>query len=188
MSQPRRRRRRRRRGTGGGSDEAAAGQGSPSGQPDREGSAGAGSSRRRRRRRRGAARTAPEAPSPGSSADIFRPDRITPDVVGAPPDGRTLEAVIGDLQSEWGVPQHPQEYRITLKVSEERDVRGERVAAVEEVREEPRKSGQPRREKAPAAPRIGASAPSGDEQSAPAARRRRGRRRRRRGGGTAGSS
>ena len=187
MSQPRRRRRRRRRGAGAGSDEPRADHQSRSG-PEQAAAAGAGSSRRRRRRRRGSARTVPETPSSGSSADIFRPNRITPEVVGAPPDGRTLEAVIGDLQSEWGVPQHPQEYRITLKVSEEREVHGERVAAVEEVREEPRKSGQPRREKAPAAPRIGAPAASGSEEAASPARRRRGRRRRRRGGGTPGSS
>jgi hypothetical protein len=86
--------------------------------------------------------------------------------------------VIGDLQSQWGVPESPQEYRITLKVSEEREAR----TVVEERREEPPEaetpidaSGErPRRERAPAAPRIGGAEP--------AKRRRRGRRRRRRGG------
>jgi hypothetical protein len=90
--------------------------------------------------------------------------------------------VIGDLQSIWGVPQNPQEYRITLKVAEEREVRGERVASIEEVKEDPLRAddnGHPRREKAPAAPRI---ATSGEADEGAPARRKRSRRRRRRGG------
>jgi hypothetical protein len=105
-----------------------------------------------------------------------------------PADGRTLESVIGELQSTWGVPQHPQEYRITVKVAEERTARGQRVAALEEVREERPAGGEPdedrpRREKAPAAPRIGAPPPSeATGEGAGIARRKRSRRRRRRGG------
>jgi len=114
-----------------------------------------------------------------------------PDVLTGPPDGTTLEQLIGELQSDWGVPQSPQEFRITLKVAEERQSRGARVAEVEEVREEsePRAEAasdtpgdeQPRREKAPAAPRLGAEgdAPAGDR---PTSRRRKRSRRRRRGG------
>lgn len=102
-------------------------------------------------------------------------------------DGRTLEAVIGDLQSEWGVPQNPQEYRITLKVADERALPGERVA-VEEVREErparPAPTGAgPRREKAPAAPRIAAD---GSDGGSGAAKRKRSRRRRGRRSGSGG--
>ena len=104
----------------------------------------------------------------------------------APPDGTTLEQVIGELQSSWGVPQHPQEFRITLRVADEKTTRGERVADLEEVREDEVPSetnGEPRmkREKAPAAPRVGA--PGSEE---PAQRRRkRPRRRKRKGRGGA---
>ncbi len=186
MGQPRRRRRRRGRGSstadqasaGAEQGRAASAQASPPAQPP--------TSRRRRRRRGGGRRLEAQPASPTSSADIFRRDRTPPETVGAPPDGRTLESVIGDLQSEWGVPQNPQEYRITLKVAEERQVRGERVAAIEEVKEDlppPRADGRPRREKAPAAPRIETSSTAtrgGEEPATP--RRRRGRRRGRRGG------
>ncbi|MGH2694143.1 MAG: hypothetical protein ACRDJJ_04935 [Actinomycetota bacterium] len=86
--------------------------------------------------------------------------------------------MIGELQSQWGVPESPQEYRITLKVTEEREAR----TVVEEQREEPLEAeppvdatgDRPRRERAPAAPRIAGSEPT--------KRRRRGRGRRRRGG------
>jgi hypothetical protein len=89
------------------------------------------------------------------------------------------------------VPQHPQEYRITVKVAEERTSRGQRVAALEEVREERTTGGEgeqdrPRREKAPAAPRIGAAASEEAPQGAGPARRKRSRRRRRRGGKSSG--
>ncbi|MPZ70126.1 MAG: hypothetical protein GEU71_11450 [Actinobacteria bacterium] len=99
------------------------------------------------------------------------------------PDGQDLDEIIGELQSVWGVPQYPQEYRITIKVAEERNGGGNR----------PRSPKQPaivtvsgvQREKASAAPRMGAG--SGSEGNADAPRRKR-RRRRRRGGGGSGSS
>ncbi|MFN2595183.1 MAG: hypothetical protein ABR579_09890, partial [Actinomycetota bacterium] len=77
---------------------------------------------RRRRGRRGRERAAEIQTSPASSEDLVRA-AVTerPATLTAPPDGQTLEQVIGDLQSEWGVPQYPQEYRITLKVADERD-------------------------------------------------------------------
>jgi hypothetical protein len=96
-----------------------------------------------------------------------------------------LEQVIGDLQSEHGVPQHPQEYRITLKVAEER---GERQAPTEESSDAPAEAGgeadengdRPKREKAPAAPRIGSSAADAEGPTAQkSSRKRRSRRRRR---------
>jgi hypothetical protein len=104
-----------------------------------------------------------------------------PATLTAPPDGQTLEGLIGDLQSEWGVPQYPQEYRITLRVADERDTRIERVVAVEVAESatnaEAAVPGAPRREKAPAAPRVRAL----DEvEREPGPKRRRGRRRRRR--------
>ena len=192
MSQPRRRRRRRRRGTtseGEVQPPRSQSETQATGQPGLQPTASEQPLRagrgRRRRRGRGRQRAA-DAPSPRSSADIFRAERAQPVVVGAPHDGRTLEAVIGELQSIWGVPQSPQEYRITLKVAEEREVRGERVAAIEEVKEEPpgdAGAGQPRREKAPAAPRISGGPltdATSDEGEVPT-RRKRSRRRRRRG-------
>jgi hypothetical protein len=103
----------------------------------------------------------------------------------APPDGQTLEVLIGDLQSEWGVPQYPQEYRITLKVAEEREARSARLAAAEtsdpdtdeaQPADPEGDSSGPRREKAPAM-RAGAG------EGPPRAGRRRGRRRKRRGRG-----
>jgi hypothetical protein len=104
------------------------------------------------------------------------PARERPATLTAPPDGTTLEGVIGELQSKWGVPQNPQEFRITLRVAE--DSRG--TPAVAEEREEPsegrvpgEEDARPKREKAPAAPRIGAS---GQERPG-RRRRRRGRRR-----------
>jgi hypothetical protein len=141
---------------------------------------------KRSRRRKGRGRAAVR-PSPASSEELVRAEtKLDRSDLTAVSDGRTLEGVIGELQSTWGVPQNPQEYRITLKVAEEREGRGERVA-IEEVREEvpvKRKAAgdQPRREKAPAAPRIG-SGMAGAEPDEPAAplRRKRARRRRRRG-------
>ena len=118
----------------------------------------------------------------------------------APPDGTTLEDVIGELQSTWGVPQNPQEFRITLKVADEREARSD-ARTVAEIREEPEddsrhtdgaaRRGLLRRERAPAAPRIGASA-NGDsgakrERAGRAGRSRR-RRHRGRGGGGSGSA
>ena len=189
MSEPRRRRRRRRRGATRADTAQAEQRGAkeaiPREQASPEGEAPTG--RRRRRRRGSGRRVATEPESPRSSADIFRRDHTPPTVVGAPHDGRTLESVIGELQSEWGVPQSPQEYRITLRVAEERQVRGEAVASIEEVKEDlpPRRSGDaPRREKAPAAPRIGATPPSAGSTDEPAPTRRKRSRRRRRGGRT----
>jgi len=137
--------------------------------------------RRRPRRRR--SRRAAGAAQARSSEDLVRaenrPDRSD---LTAEADGRTLEGVIGELQSVWGVPQNPQEFRITLKVANGAGSRGEPVA-IEEVREEvPLKGrgGAPRREKAPAAPRISPGVGAEAEQPAAPAPRRRGRRRRRR--------
>ena len=103
-------------------------------------------------------------------------------------DGTTLEQVIGELQSEHGVPQHPQEYRITLKVAEER---GEKAQVTEELADPPDEESivpgeeRPRREKAPAAPRIGGT--SGEAEgptTTKSTKRRRSRRRRRRSKGS----
>jgi hypothetical protein len=182
MSQPRRRRRRRRRG--GGSERAdhqeqprAAGEQSQS-------QANPRSKRRRRRRgRRGSAERPPA--SPGSSEDLVRAlptDR--PDTLTAPHDGVTLEEVIGDLQSSWGVPQYPQEYRLTIKVAEEKDARTvEPSVSLDSQAKQRAEEGQapagagegPIREKAPAPPLLRESAlPSRGSR-----RRKRGRRRRR---------
>ena len=105
---------------------------------------------------------------------------------------------MGELQSEWGVPQSPQEFRITLKVAEERSRGGAPTAVVAE-RSDPEESeeapdadadavpgdgaAQPgagvRREKAPAAPRVGAGEDSGEEGGETRSKRRRSRRRKR---------
>ena len=99
----------------------------------------------------------------------------------APADGQTLEGIIGDLQSQYGVPQYPQEYRITIKVADENQ-RSD-APPVEERKQDAdgAKTNGPRREKAPAAPLL----LRGDgETPAPNKRKKRGRRgRRRRGGG-----
>ncbi|MDQ3987411.1 MAG: hypothetical protein M3280_13050, partial [Actinomycetota bacterium] len=63
--------------------------------------------------------------------------------------------MIGDLQTKWGVPQHPQEYRITVKVADERE--GRERTLVEEIQDpekdqtDAEQAGKPKREKAPAA-------------------------------------
>jgi hypothetical protein len=122
---------------------------------------------------------------------IARRPRPAPASLSRPPDGVTLEQVIGQLQSDFGVPQHPQEFRITLKVAEEKSGRTGRTAAVEEVREESPAGDQPeigpgepgvRREKAPAAPRVGGAADGRPEGQAQGSKRRRRGRRRKRGG------
>jgi hypothetical protein len=123
-----------------------------------------------------------------SSEDLVRnPDKKRPKTMTAPPDGTTLEEVIGDLQSVWGVPQYPQEFRITLKVADERETRTERAVSMDDLPEEKSEEARPsldttspRREKAPAAPRVGAAADGTQREKAP--RRRRRVRRRRRGG------
>ncbi|MGH2729985.1 MAG: hypothetical protein ACRDJI_05180 [Actinomycetota bacterium] len=106
----------------------------------------------------------------------------------APPDGTTLEEVIGDLQSVWGVPQYPQEFRITLKVADERETRAERAVSMDDLPDEKSDEARPgldttspRREKAPAAPRVAAA--DGTQREKAPRRRRRARRKRR--GGTA---
>ena len=96
-----------------------------------------------------------------------------PETLTSPPDGRRLEDVIGELQSEWGVPQYPQEYRITLKVAEERV-----AAAAPETKEG---ANGVTRERAPAAPRVGpAPSEQGSRREKAPRRRRRTRRGRRR--------
>jgi hypothetical protein len=184
MSQPRRRRRRRRKGGGtqrAGQQEqprSAGEQPSPQANPK-------GRRRRRRRGRRGAAERAPA--SPGSSEDLVRAlptDR--PDTLTAPHDGVTLEEVIGDLQSSWGVPQYPQEYRLTIKVAEERDAKSaEPSVSLDSQAKQRAEEGQAPagagegtiREKAPAAPLVREAAPPPRGSG----RRKRGRRRRRKG-------
>ncbi len=192
MSQPRRRRRRR-RGKPSGEQQPAVPERSVRSSSESHSSSGARSAGTRRGRRRGRGRGSQTGtPSPKSSEDLVRgPARPVPDVLTGPPDGTTLEQLIGELQSDWGVPQSPQEFRITLKVAEERQSRGVGVAEVEELREESEPGSeaagdtpgdeQPRREKAPAAPRLGneGDAPAGDR---PISRRRKRSRRRRRGG------
>ncbi len=116
------------------------------------------------------------------SARGERPERLMLDG-----DGTTLDQVIGDLQSQFGVPESPQEFRITIRVSD-RESRGDRTtAAIEEVRQDPEEGRGPdgaeprvKREKAPAAPRVGQTGPGGAPSGS---RKRRGRRRKRGGGG-----
>lgn len=188
MSQPRRRRRRRRkpnREQAPGAEVAAQGQ--------QAGPAGGG--HRSRRRKRGAAGSGAVPAKQVSSEDLVRRAHAPrPKTLTAPPDGQKLEAIISELQSVWGVPQYPQEYRLTLKVAEERDVRparrsssrggegspraGARAASTEATSETPDPG--PKREKAPAAPQVGAVASKNEvPQEASPARRKRSRRRRR---------
>ncbi len=185
MSQPRRRRRsRRRRGGGGsGSQKKNASLDQSQSKVVREQAPGATGRRSGRSRRRG---RSGQVRSPASSEDLVRAaPKPPPNQLTAPHDGTTLDQVIADLQSDWGVPQHPQEYRITLKVAEERE-RAEGQTIVEE-RQDPEtdqtpaeEAGdvRPKREKAPAAPRIVAD---GEEAATPkSSSRKRSRRRRRR--------
>jgi hypothetical protein len=176
MSPPRRRRRRRGRGE---QAEAPAQRAEGQAQKDSAREQAPRSRSRGRRKSRGAARR--ESSSPFLSEDLVRAlPKERPASLTGPADGQTLEALIGDLQSEWGVPQYPQEYRITIKVAEERDVRADRPVPVppegngsQQASDTP---AAPKRERAPAAPRVVAS---GEREAAP--KRRRGRRRRRRG-------
>jgi hypothetical protein len=118
---------------------------------------------------------------------VRAPDRRRPDVLMLPPDDRRLEDIIGSLQSEMGVPQNPQEYRLTVKVAAEREgnSRGHRTA--EPSANAGTEAGKPKREKAPAPPRVGtAEEPKAEREQAPSQKRRSRRRRRggrRRGGG-----
>jgi hypothetical protein len=147
---------------------------------------------RRRRRRGGRTRSQRDNTSPRSSEDLVRADpRPRPTTLTLEPDGQTLEGIIGDLQSEMGIPQYPQEYRITIKVAEE----GSRGATIQEVVQDPPddKNGGPKREKAPAAPRIGGGIAraltgggEGDGSEGSGGGRRRRKRRRGRGRGRGG--
>jgi hypothetical protein len=185
MSQPRRKRRRRRKG--GGTERAGQPEPRPAGEQPTSQANPKSRRRRRRRGRRGRAERPPA--SPGSSEDLVRAlptDR--PDTLTAPHDGVTLEEVIGELQSNWGVPQYPQEYRLTIKVAEERETKvAEPSVSLDSQARQRAAQGQaptgtvegPIREKAPAPPmlRESASPPGGSR------RRKRGRGRRRRGKG-----
>lgn len=190
MSQQPRRRRRRRRGRGG-SGEPGRPQGDApvSGQQEastRASQASGGRTRgggRRRGKRRGTG--SETAASPKSSEDLVRAaTKAPPERLTLPPDERRLDQIIGDLQSEWGVPQSPQEYRITLKVAEDRPRGGRNsdgdAKNVEEV--EPTLDERPLREKAPAAPRMGTETQTSPREAAPAHKKRSRRRRRKRKG------
>jgi hypothetical protein len=168
MSQPRRRRRRRRRGAPRTEASRPAEQAAqPSEAAPQQAARG-----RRRRRRRGGRGAGP--PGPRTLEEVEQAIKgPTPSELTAPADGQRLEDIIGDLQSRWGVPQYPQEYRITLKVADEPKAQPAPPPSSE--------NGGVTREKAPAAPRV---APSGSEggvkrEKAPGRRRRsrRGRRR-----------
>jgi hypothetical protein len=198
MTQPRRKRRRRRsRGADGGQRASSAAAAETGAAPTE-----ARASRRSRRRRsgRGRPQQSSQAAPAASSEDIVRaPARKPPANLSRPPDGLTLEQIVGELQSELGVPQSPQEFRITLKVAEDRPRAGGATAVVEERSdpEDPEElvdadasspdtsvatedsGARVRREKAPAAPRVGAVEGSGEEGEAPRKKRRRSRRRRR---------
>jgi hypothetical protein len=136
---------------------------------------GSGSRRRSRGRRRGGRRTSGEArsSSPRTLEEVIRSIRGTPDNLTAPPDGQRLEEVIGELQSIWGVPQYPQEYRLTIKVAEE----GTR--AVASANGVTKGANGVTRERAPAAPRVGPSGSEGSGREKASKRRRRVRRGRR---------
>jgi hypothetical protein len=187
LSQPRRRRRRRGRGRGGQPGDAQRKQQQPSagqGQPQQ-----AQSGPKKARRRRGRGRNQQRQNSPKSSEDLVRAlPKEAPATLTAPADGQTLEGIIGELQSVWGVPQYPQEYRITIKVAEERDQRADTSSddAARTSEAPPRGNGEgPRREKAPAAPLMRMRGEGQPDEGAPR-KRRRGRRRRRGGGGGGG--
>jgi hypothetical protein len=188
MSERSRRRRRRKRPNAGTDSQRRVERETPQGQPvAREQASTIG---RPRRRRRGRSRSGQErTASPKSSEDLVRAlPRERPTTLTAPPDGQTLETLIGELQSEYGVPQYPQEYRITLKVADDKD-RSERPAPEDPGAAPPppaQANGGPRREKAPAmssAPGEGAR-----EQPAGPSRKRSRRRRRRRGSGGGGGA
>ena len=177
MSQPRRRRRRRRRS---GQSTEQTGK-----QPvRRETARQEAPPQRRARRRRGRRGKTQDTKSPTSSEDLVRAlPKEKPAALSLPPDGQSLDGIIGELQSVWGVPQYPQEYRITIKVAEEREGRGEQAMVVEEISdpEQGRAPGDtdvPIREKAPAAPLMRTRGQGNEGQ----AQRKRPRRRRRRGG------
>jgi hypothetical protein len=163
-----RRRRRRRSGRPAGATEEAQAPRPP--EASLQGAGGRGRSRRRRRRGRSASGGG-RPPSPRTLEDVIRSIKGTPDSLTAEPDGQRLEDVIGELQSVWGVPQYPQEYRLIIKVAEDGGRAGSQNGG-------PSKGpGGVTRERAPAAPRVGAAGEAGLREKAPRRRRsRRGRR------------
>jgi hypothetical protein len=202
MTQPRRKQRRRRAGRdqsgkAGSAAEGAPAQSAPQEAPARNSGAPSEVAKKstgrrgRRRRGRGRRQPGPETSEVLSSEDLVRaPARRRPVAFSRPADGTTLEQIIGELQSDWGVPQHPQEFRITLRVADDKPRAGG-PTTVEELREErppdpgaseatPAASPSVRREKAPAAPRVEATGSSENDSRRP--RRRKRSRRRRRGG------
>ena len=187
MSQPKRRRRRRRK-PGGGGQPAEQQQRQSQDRANKPPEQSVNQRRRRRRGRRGRTQDG-QSSSPRSSEDLVRAlPKERPETLSAPPDGQDLDQIIGELQSVWGVPQYPQEYRITVKIAEDRDSRGEQTAVVEETGEAdegraPGETGAPVREKAPAAPLMRSRSQNGGGPQREKAPRRRRRRRRGRGGG-----
>jgi hypothetical protein len=172
----RRGRRRRRRRPGRPEGAAPEAPGSQQKSPAAEG-AGPTKSRRSRRRRRGKRREPRGTGAPGTLEDVIRSIKGTPDSLSAEPDGQKLEDVIGDLQSVWGVPQYPQEYRLMIKVVED----GRAASPGNGAAKGPNGV---TRERAPAAPRVGAGS-TGEatgREKAPR-RRRRSRKSRRKGSG-----
>jgi hypothetical protein len=181
MSAGRGRRRRRRRAgrPAGPTDEADQAPRPAEASPEATG--GRGRSRRRRRSGRGASEGGRPS-SPRTLEDVIRSIKGTPDSLTAEPDGQRLEDVIGELQSVWGVPQYPQEYRLLIKVAEDGGRAGSQIGA-------PSKGlGGVTRERAPAAPRVGAAGETGSREKAPRRRRRSRRGRRGRGSGSGGRS
>jgi hypothetical protein len=179
MSQPRRRRRRRRRGT----TDRAKKQQVKRDQKASEANAGTQTSRRSRR---GRSKRPAREPTVESAEQLLRGKATRPRNLTGPHDGTTLEQVIGELQSNFGVPQHPQEFRITLKVADDKEGR-ERAAVIEETEEQrdggtpvaASQAGRPRREKAPAAPRIGTGGAEAETATSSGSGKRSRRRRRR---------
>ncbi|MDQ3766186.1 MAG: hypothetical protein M3346_02435 [Actinomycetota bacterium] len=161
--------------------------------PQGQQGAPSGAGRSRRRRRGGAASGMGPAKQVSSEDLVRKAHAPRPKTLTAPPDGQKLEEIIRELQSVWGVPQYPQEYRLILKVADEREARparrtsngggdGRPQAGARAVSTEPPSGTEegPRRERAPAAPRIGTAPSDGeDSQEATPARRKRSRRRRR---------
>jgi hypothetical protein len=192
MSQQPRRRRRKRRGRGGQGRKPQQQQEPASqrsqGDPSKQQPKAEGGSRRRRRRGRSRSRGGGErsaTPAKSSEEIVRAPDRKRPDTLMLPPDDRRLEDIIGSLQSEMGVPQNPQEYRLTVKVAEERDNNNRSHRPSEVKTSNGDSEGKPKREKAPAPPTVGSSdAPSAQREKAPSRKRR--SRRRRRGGRSGG--
>jgi hypothetical protein len=181
MSQPRRRRRRRGSRRGGGAKPP---RGDQQKQAVSGGEAAPTGRRRRRRRRRG------RAPSgPRTLEEVI--DGLAPRPEGAltlPEDELDLDDIIGSLQAKWGVPVYPQEYRLTIKVADDKNgtAAGKSASRGGAEREgiRPGAAGIPR-EKAPAAPRMPRD-DAGEDDGGGGSRRRRRRRRARRGGGRGG--